>query len=154
MAPCLKHITQRRRSEEQHTDSSFVWRQREDERCLHAVARPDERSFPYKPFLMLTKASRLKAYEFKGVKTRLVYRGAFFDLAAAQAPSLKFACVISRKRIKRAVDRNKAKRRIYACLEGVQTKSPFFVFIYPTKQILQASHKALQEEITKAFATL
>lgn len=103
---------------------------------------------------MLPKASRLTAKEFKGVKTRPTYRGAFFDLSISPSEITKFACIISKKRIKRAVDRNKAKRKIYALLEKSTPSTAAYVFIYPTKQILQAPHQALEEEITKAFATL
>jgi ribonuclease P protein component len=107
---------------------------------------------------MLPKTKRIKAIDFKGLKTRLVYRGAFFDVSAAPqegpAAMTKFACVIAKKRIRRAVDRNVAKRKIYTLLQEVTTSSPLFVFVYPTKQILRAPHSAIKEEIKKAFATL
>lgn len=107
---------------------------------------------------MLPKTKRVKATDFKGTKTRLVYRGAFFDISTAPTHSpesaTKFACVIAKKRIKRAVDRNRAKRKIYTQLAGIQTKTPMLIFIYPTKHILQAPSFSIKEEITKAFATL
>lgn len=107
---------------------------------------------------MLPKTKRVTATDFKGTKTRLVYRGAFFDLSVAPTGSsediTKFACVIAKKRIKRAVDRNRAKRKIYTQLTGIQTKTPLLVFIYPTKHILQAPSFSIKEEISKAFATL
>ncbi len=109
---------------------------------------------------MLPKKSRITTKDFKGIKTRLVYRGAFFDVSTA--PILvgnsisKFACIVAKKRIRRAVDRNTARRKVYTLIKtGVDTlKSPSLVFIYPTKNILQAPHAALIEEIRKAFATL
>lgn len=103
---------------------------------------------------MLPKASRITSSEFKGLKARLTYRGALFDVSAAPAEVTKFACVISKKRIKRAVDRNKAKRKVYTLLHNVHTSSPFFIVVYPTKNILQASHETIKAEIAKAFATL
>jgi ribonuclease P protein component len=58
-----------------------------------------------------------------------------------------------KKRIKRAVDRNRAKRKIYAFLGKEHPKTPSY-FIYPTKTMLQSPHTALAEEMRKAFATL
>jgi ribonuclease P protein component len=107
---------------------------------------------------MLPKAQRMTTKDFKGIKTRLVYRGAFFDVSVAPAgdenTTTKFACVIAKKRIKRAVDRNRARRKTYSLLNEVSTKAPLRVFIYPTKNILQAPHLSVQDEIKKAFATL
>jgi ribonuclease P protein component len=103
---------------------------------------------------MLPKALRITAKEWKGIKARPSYRGAFFDVSVTPAPTTKFACVISKKRIGKAVDRNRAKRKVYALLPGVKTSSPSLVFIYPTKHILTAHPDSLKEEIQKAFATL
>jgi len=103
---------------------------------------------------MIPKALRITSREFKGTKTRLHYRGAFFDVSIAPGETTKFAVIISKKRIKRAVDRNKAKRRVYALLKDIHTKAAHFVFIYPNKNLPQAPHQTLVEEITKAFATL
>jgi ribonuclease P protein component len=103
---------------------------------------------------MLPKSKRITAQDFKGKKTRLAYRGAFFDISVSPAESTKFACIISKKRIKKAVDRNSVKRKIYTSLGGISTKQPFFAFIYPTKNALHVSYKEIEEEINKAFATL
>ncbi len=103
---------------------------------------------------MLPKASRITTQDFKGKKTRLVYRGAFFDVSVAPGETTKFACVVAKKRIKRAVDRNKARRKIYTLLSNITTKTPLFIFVYPTKNILTAPFFTLKEEIRAAFATL
>lgn len=103
---------------------------------------------------MLPKAQRITSKEFTGIKTRLVYRGAFFDVSVAQGEITKFACIVAKKRIRRAVDRNKARRKVYTLLQDKVTTSPFLIFIYPTKAILTASYTILQEEMRKAFATL
>lgn len=103
---------------------------------------------------MLPKSKRITTQDFKGKKTRLVYRGAFFDLSLSPAEATKFACIISKKRIKRAVDRNQVRRRIYTSLQGVTPTQPAYIFIYPTKNALHAPKKAISEEINKAFATL
>jgi ribonuclease P protein component len=103
---------------------------------------------------MIPKALRIKANDFKGLKTRLAYRGAFFDVSTAPAESTKFAVIISKKRIKRAVDRNRAKRKIYALIGEGLVASPSLIFIYPTKNALTASRPNLIAEIQEAFATL
>lgn len=92
--------------------------------------------------------------DFKGQKTRLVYRGAFFDVSISPGETTKFSCIVAKKRIKRAVDRNTARRKVYSTLKKTTLSSPSFVFIYPTKNILQAPHTTLVEEMNKVFATL
>jgi ribonuclease P protein component len=103
---------------------------------------------------MLPKEKRLNANDFKGLKSRIAYRGTLFDMSVMPSQTTKFACVIAKKRIKRAVDRNTAKRKVYALLHDVKLSSPAYVLIYPTKHILSAPHALLKTEKEKAFATL
>jgi ribonuclease P protein component len=103
---------------------------------------------------MLPKSKRITTQDFKGKKTRLAYRGAFFDISVSAGEMTKFACIISKKRIKRAVDRNRVKRKVYTALKDSSTKFPCFVFIYPTKNALHVPFKEIEEELRKAFATL
>lgn len=103
---------------------------------------------------MLPKSKRLTAKEFKGLRTKVLYRGAFFDVAAVPATSVRFACVVAKKRIRRAVDRNTARRRVYSLLSLVSVSSPMYVVVYPTKNILSTPYSTLSKEITTAFATL
>jgi ribosomal protein L34/ribonuclease P protein component len=97
----------------------------------------DERSSPSN-FPMIPKESRIKASEFKGIKARLTYRGALFDVSTAPSEKVKFAVIISKKRIKRAVDRNRAKRKIYALFRQRTPENASLIFIYPTKTMLQS----------------
>lgn len=104
---------------------------------------------------MLPKAKRLTARDFKGARPKIAYRGTFFDVSTAPGRDItKFACVVAKKRIKRSVDRNTARRKVYALLRSVETKSPLLVFIYPTKAILEAPYPLLEKDIKEAFATL
>lgn len=48
MAPCQLHIIQKERNEEQLTDSSYAWEQKEDVKQLLVVVRLDVRSFLFK----------------------------------------------------------------------------------------------------------
>lgn len=102
---------------------------------------------------MLPKSKRLTGKDFTGLKTRIVYRGSCFDVATSSHFETKYACIVSKKRIKRAVDRNKAKRKVYEALRNIE-HTPSYVIIYPTKSILTTPILALKEELQKAFATL
>ena len=103
---------------------------------------------------MLPKTKRLTAKDFKGLKPRLLYRGAQFDVAGTPSDITKYACVISKKRVKRAVDRIKARRRVYTALHSISPRTPHSIIIYPTKGILSMSTTELSKEFAKAFATL
>lgn len=103
---------------------------------------------------MLPKSRRLKKNDFVGIKTKVIFRGTYTDVAVAPAPSLKFSCIISKKTVKRAIDRNKIKRRIYGILEKIKTTTPYFVFLYPKQPALDSNYKLLQAEIYKVFDTL
>jgi ribonuclease P protein component len=84
-----------------------------------------------------------------------VFRGTFVDIATFPASSVpKFSCVISKKRIKRAVDRNKVKRKIYSILETVKPKTNNLVIVYPKISALTSSFSSIKMEIQEAFATL
>lgn len=103
---------------------------------------------------MLPKSKRVTGKDFRGLKTRIVYRGACFDIAASPKEETKFACVISKKRIQRAVDRNKAKRKVYTALQGMEVKHPSFFIVYPTKTLITIPFLDLKKELQEAFATL
>ena len=103
---------------------------------------------------MLPKSKRLTTSDFKGLKTRIIYRGTYFDVASAPKETTKYACIIAKKRIKRAVDRNKTRRKIYNALQTIETKKPAFILIYPHKQIMVSQSEDIKKEIITAFATL
>lgn len=103
---------------------------------------------------MLPKSKRLTKADFKGLKAHISYRGANFDIAAVPKLSTKYACIISKKRIKRAVDRNKARRKVYEAIGSITPTSSSYILIYPTKQALYATVQTLKEEFLSAFATL
>lgn len=103
---------------------------------------------------MLPKLKRLTGKDFTGLKTRIVYRGACFDIGTSPREETKYACIISKKRIKRAVDRNRAKRKVYTALTNIHPRHHSFVLIYPTKTLLTTPLSSIREELEKAFATL
>ena len=58
------------------------------------------------------------------------------------------------ERIKKAVERNKVKRKVYHILQTIKPKSPHLVIIYPKINTLQAPQLLIKEEIMKGFDTL
>lgn len=103
---------------------------------------------------MLPKSERLTKSDFVGLRPRIIFRGTFVDIAISPAPRSRFACVIAKKRIKKAVDRNTVKRKIYHIIREIKPKSSNLVIIYPKVTALQSSYAHMKEEIGSAFATL
>lgn len=103
---------------------------------------------------MLPKSERLSKSDFQGSRPKVFFRGAFFDVAYLTEPIHKAACVISKKTLKRAVDRNFVKRRIMNNIATHLKSKNYSYIIYPKKIILTTSRTQLQEEIRKAFDTL
>ena len=126
------------------------------EELFHVAEAWDVRSFPFNlhSLSMLPKSERLTKTDFVGLRPRIVFRGTFVDIAISKAITSRFACVIAKKRIKRAVDRNNVKRKIYHIIKGVKPKSPNLVIIYPKVTALHANQIHIQEEISSVFTTL
>lgn len=103
---------------------------------------------------MLPKQKRITKKDFVGVKPKILFRGNYVDISTSPSSTSRFACVVSKKRIKKATERNKARRKIYNILSSLDIKKPQLFFIYPKHTVLSANHKLLSEEINQAFATL
>ena len=103
---------------------------------------------------MLPKSERLTKNDFLGLRPRIIFRGTFVDIAVFPTDISRFACVIAKKRIKRAVDRNTVKRKIYHIIKEIKPKNPHLVIVYPKITTLQGNHQHIQEEIRSTFATL
>ena len=103
---------------------------------------------------MLPKSERLTKNDFESIRPKVFFRGEFFDVALVPLEATKFACVISKKKIKRAVDRNKVKRRIFGALKESRPKSTGHFIFYIKSSAENALYGSLNKEISKAFATL
>jgi ribonuclease P protein component len=103
---------------------------------------------------MLPKSKRLTTKDFSGLKTRIIFRGTYVDVATFPSETTRFACVVSKKRVKRAVDRNVIRRKVYSTLHKITLKKSHFVIIYPKQNVLSSSHINLEKEISSVFATL
>lgn len=103
---------------------------------------------------MLPKSERLTKSDFVGLRPRIAFRGTFVDIAVSPAPASRFACVIAKKRVKKAVDRNTLKRKIYHIVREIKSKSNNLIIIYPKVIALHSNYLHIKEEIKSAFATL
>jgi ribonuclease P protein component len=81
-------------------------------------------------------------------------RGTLFDVMYVTSEYSKVACVVAKKTLPRAVDRNRIKRRIYSLYKKLRPTKACIMVIYPKKQALRISHKVLQDEMKGIFATL
>lgn len=103
---------------------------------------------------MLPKSKRLTTKDFNGLRAKMVFRGTYVDVAVSPSLATRFACVISKKRVKKAVDRNTIRRKIYHILSSVVVASPHFIIVYPKQNVLSGSFTEIQKEILEVFATL
>jgi ribonuclease P protein component len=103
---------------------------------------------------MLPKSERLTKEDFKTLKTKIVYRGIFIDVAKTSHKEALFACIVSKKTLKKAVDRNKVRRRIYSLLKEKDLDPTLSLIVYPKKESLIVPFIQLKEELQKVFATL
>lgn len=103
---------------------------------------------------MLPKSKRLTRDDFSKIQKRTIIRANYFDVILSPSNETKFACVIAKKRVKLAVDRNKIRRKVYSILQGINLKSSQLVIIYPKQNMSNAPFKVISEEIHKVFATI
>ena len=103
---------------------------------------------------MLPKSKRLTKEDFTNSRPKIVFRGDLFDLAVVPIIPTKYACVISKKTLRRAVDRNAVKRKIFTAIRNNEIKSVSSCIIYPKKASLDTTYPQLEKEIMRAFATL
>ncbi len=103
---------------------------------------------------MVPKTKRLTKQDFSGQRPKVFFRGTVCDVAYIQGNEVKYACVISKKTIKKAVLRSKIRRRVYSVLERVQPSKIGHFLIYPKSTCLTSSYEQLQYQLMQAFATL
>lgn len=104
---------------------------------------------------MLPKSERLTKEDFTGNRPKVFFRGELLDIATVVLPTQKFACVISKKTLKKAVQRNFVKRRVLHVVKLLPLPlEKYSIIFYPKKGSYTAPHEHIQEEIKRAFATL
>ncbi|MEN9881174.1 MAG: Ribonuclease [Candidatus Parcubacteria bacterium] len=103
---------------------------------------------------MLPKMKRLTKEDFKGARPKVFFRGVICDIAHIESENQKFACVISKKKIKKAAARNAIKRKVYHSLEAIQPQVKGLFIIYPKSIPKITPYSHIHDEIMRAFATL
>lgn len=103
---------------------------------------------------MVPKTKRLTKQDFSGQRPKVFFRGTVCDVAYIQGNEVKYACIISKKTIKKAVMRSKIKRRVYSVLEKIQPSRAGCFLVYPKSICNTSSYEQLQYQLTQAFATL
>lgn len=103
---------------------------------------------------MLPKSKRFTKEDFSITRPKIFFRGELFDCAYVTLPTQKFACVIAKKTLKKAVERNLVKRRIMSVVETIGLSTTYSIIVYPKKNSLITPYSQLEEQIKQAFATL
>ncbi len=103
---------------------------------------------------MLPKSERFTKEDFQGKRPKVFFRSEVMDVAGLTLPVQKFACVTSKKTLKRAVDRNLIKRRIFSIVQELPKPLNFSLVFYPKKGSSTIPYSQLRNEIQKAFDTL
>lgn len=100
---------------------------------------------------MIPKSKRLNKNDFTSLSRRNIIRTNLFDLGYLSSLNNKVTCIISKKTIKKAVDRNKIKRKFYNAYSENKIKTPYIIIFYPKKESLHTPYLVLKEEISKIF---
>lgn len=103
---------------------------------------------------MPPKSKRFTKKDFLGIRPKVFFRGLYIDIAYISDQNQKVTCIISKKTLKTAVERNTVKRRIMNGLQTITLPSQYSYIFYPKKTSHEISYSLLIEEIKKAFATL
>ena len=109
-------------------------------------------------YLMLARKNRITGKSnFEKIKNEgVLYQGKAFGLAVLKREESnlpRFAFVISTKISKKAVERNRAKRRLGEAVRKNldKTKNGFDVLFLAKKEILKSSAAEIADEITRLF---
>lgn len=107
---------------------------------------------------MLKKKDRLTTEEIESLSQGKSVFGTLLSLRYVRADKMKFAVSVSKKVLKTAVERNRAKRRIYGAIDlkalekGIGASRPAYVMLMPKKECLDAPTAALSAEISSLLA--
>lgn len=99
-------------------------------------------------------SERLTKKDFSLFSKKKLIRSDLFDIAYIEAASHKVACVIAKKHIKKAVDRNKLRRKVYHAYMSARTQKPYMVIVYPKPQAQYVSYATLLDTLQKLLAPL
>lgn len=98
---------------------------------------------------MLPKKNRIPRAEFVSyTKGGRLFRGALLSVRVSHSPSHKWSVVVSKKTAKRASDRHRIKRRVYAALADIAiAHSELGGVCYPSFACLYVPFEEIKKEI-------
>jgi ribonuclease P protein component len=97
---------------------------------------------------------RLTKKDFSLFAKKKLIRSDLLDIAYIEAPKHKVACVIAKKHIKKAVARNKLRRKFYHAYIAVRPEKPYMVVLYPKPQAQYVSYGTLLDTLQKLLTPL
>ena len=103
---------------------------------------------------MPPKRERLTKKDFSALSRRNMIRNTLFDIGYLASEKTKVACVISKKTLPRAVDRNKVKRKMYNLFRECKPSKPYVVLFYPKREVLYTPYIELKNKMTEIFTKL
>ncbi len=107
---------------------------------------------------MLPRKRRVEKAYFKA-QTRggITVSDPFFSIKTQFDQTLtgsKIAVIVSKKVAKTAVLRNSVRRRIYGIIEHIPIQKGFVCFVYPKKEVIEASQKNVQMSMKELFSKI
>lgn len=105
---------------------------------------------------MISRIQRISRKEFVLLQSKksTFYKAPFFSVRfykTHQENPAKFACIIAKKTLKRAVYRNNVRRKVYNYLKKEFSRFPqgSYIVCYPQKELLTMTHKEISLEFDK-----
>lgn len=104
---------------------------------------------------MLPKKKRFTKEDFSTTRPNFFFRGELFDIALLPLTGeQRFACVIAKKTLKKAVDRNYLKRKVFSICETIHITKPYSFIVYPKQKAATVSYRELTLCLQEAFRQL
>ncbi len=105
---------------------------------------------------MIAQDNRISRAEFMNYLRGKRYAGVALTVTVSPAPTLKVSVVVSKKVAKRAVDRNRLRRRAYGVIERWLKQSQFIgvVVVQYKPGALRLSRVAVQAELEALLAQI
>lgn len=103
---------------------------------------------------MPPKAIRLSRADFNKLSERATLRSPLFDITYSPSECLKVACVIAKKRVKLAIERNRIRRKAYHAFKDTNFDKNYIIIIYPRIEMSKCPYKEIVMELSKVLATL
>lgn len=97
---------------------------------------------------MIKKAHKIPKSLFLLAKRSQVVSSPLFTVRFSDQTQIpRFACVVSKKITKNAVQRNLLIRRVFSIIQKMQNLRPYLYFIYPNSEAAKVNFKHLEADL-------